>query len=205
MKNNEVKELSDIEHLLLRGSYVLGSFSYIEREQPMLGPAGLERTSIRYVPALLKIACEIIDNAVDEAVRSEFKFGTHIRISMNESSLEVKDDGRGIPVKPVEGGDASNLNRYQPAVAFTQARAGTNFDDCDRTTIGMNGLGAFAANVFSATFKVTTCDGAKTMKVACHDNCGEVKLSTISGGTRGTTVYLEPDFSRFEEKPLMKR
>lgn len=200
MKQNLVKVLSDRDHLLLRGEYILGSFSYVERDQPMLGPAGLEHKTIRYVPALLKMMNEIIDNAVDEAVRTNFKHASHIKVTIDENSLKVEDDGRGIPVMPIDGATADQHEKYMPVVAFTQARAGANFSDLGRETIGMNGVGAFASNVFSRSFKVTTDDGKKRLKMVCTDNCGKTQVALGFPKESGTTVYLEPDFSRFECK-----
>ncbi len=200
MKANNIKELDDRSHLLLRGEYILGSFSYVERDMPILGENGLEHRNVRFCPALLKMVNEIIDNSVDEGVRTNWKHSSHIRVALDDSTLTVDDDGRGIPIKPVEGASADDNDRLMPVVAFTQARAGANFDDNGRTTIGMNGVGAFAANVFSRRFEVTTDDGKKKLKLACRDNCSEKKITFAMSKDTGTRVFLEPDFSRFEAK-----
>jgi DNA gyrase/topoisomerase IV subunit B len=203
MKQNIIKVLNDQEHLLLRGEYILGSLAYVDREQPMLGPAGLEHKTVRYVPALVKMMNEIIDNSVDEAVRTDFKHATKIRVTVDERSFKVEDDGRGIPIVPIDGADPHDVTKLMPVVAFTQARAGANFSDDNRETIGMNGVGAFAANVFSSRFDVVTRDGKKKLKMACSNNCRDIKASTIAeSGDTGTTVYFEPDFTRFECKSI---
>lgn len=202
MKANHIKVLSDREHLLLRGEYILGALSYVEREQPMLSASGLKHDKIRYVPALVKMINEIIDNAVDEAVRTGFRHGTRIKVEIDDASAKVTDDGRGIPVTTIEGGDARNVEDLGPVVAFTRARAGANFDDLDRETIGMNGVGAFATNVFSRTFRVTTCDGKRLLKLACSSNCASINVSVGQGSSAGTSVYFEPDFSKMECKAI---
>lgn len=202
MKANHVKVLNDREHTLLRGEYILGSFSFVERDQPMLGPAGLEHRTVRFCPALLKMMNEIIDNSVDEHTRTSFQHATHIKVTVDESSFKVEDDGRGIPVVPVEGASPDDFDRYMPVVAFTQARAGANFNDDGRETIGLNGVGAFAANVFSRSFRVDTDDGKKRLRLTCTDNCSEKKVTFSPAHRAGTTVFFEPDFSRFECKSL---
>jgi DNA topoisomerase-2 len=205
MKHNTIKVLDDRDHCLLRGEYILGSLSYTEHEQPMLGPSGLEHKTVRFVPALVKIMNEIIDNSVDEAVRTEFKYADKIHVTISDTSFKVEDNGRGIPIIPIEGADAGDVTKLMPVVAFTQARAGANFDDdAGRQTIGLNGVGAFASNVFSSRFDVITRDGKKKLKLACSDNCGDIKASTVPDreSETGTVVYLEPDFTRFECKSI---
>jgi len=204
MKHNTIKVLNDRDHCLLRGEYILGSLSYTEHDQPMLGPSGLEHKTVRFVPALVKIMNEIIDNSVDEAVRTGFKHADKIRVTITDTSFKVEDNGRGIPVIPIEGADSGDVTKLMPVVAFTQARAGANFDDAGRETIGMNGVGAFASNVFSSRFDVITRDGKKKLKLACSDNCGDIKASVVPDreSDTGTVVYLEPDFTRFECKSI---
>jgi DNA topoisomerase-2 len=196
------KELTDREHVLLRPGTYIGSTSFITTEQPILTDSGLKRQKVKYVPALLKVINEIIDNSVDEAVRTNFKYANKIKVIVDDNSFEVEDNGRGIPVKPIDGGSEKDSMSYIPVKAFTAARAGSNFTDGGRETIGMNGVGSFCTNVFSNVFKAMTDDGKKRIKISCQENCGKIKATIDESKSNGTTVYVEPDFSRFESKTI---
>jgi DNA gyrase/topoisomerase IV subunit B len=125
MNEQIIVKLSDIEHTLLRPAIYIGSVNFVEADEFVLNGGGsFEKKTVRYVPALLKIVNEIIDNSVDEAVRTSFKHGDKIKITLTDKSICVEDNGRGIPVKKVAGTDI-----YMPVMAFTEAKAGSNFSD----------------------------------------------------------------------------
>lgn len=194
------KELTDKEHVLLRPGTYIGGTNYVISEQQVLTEDGLKIENIKSVPALLKIINEIIDNSIDEAVRTEFKYANVIKVYIDDESVKIEDNGRGIPVKSVNNSD--DVMSYIPVKAFTAARAGSNFIDGGRETIGMNGVGAFCTNVFSRVFKATTDDGSKRIKITCKENLKTINASLDSSKEKGTTVYFEPDFSRFECKNI---
>ena len=182
----EFKQLSDREHLLLRPSMYIGPTSPEEHYRFVDGVY----KSVVYTPALLKILNELIDNSIDEYLRSGKKYANKIKIVMEDGSFSISDNGRGIPVEKYEG-------RWRPEVAWCAARAGTSFGE-NRTTIGSHGIGSFATNVFSRRFIGTTYDGSNVCVVDCLDNCDIVNtLVKKSSKSTGTSVYCEPDFGRF--------
>ena len=189
---SDFKILSERDHILKRPSMYVGSTS-VEAHS---GIYDAKYQTLSYVPALMKILNEIIDNSIDEFVRTDGKFADRIEIKIKENitgvDISVSDNGRGIPVKKEDEG-------YIPTLAWTRARAGSNFgDDADRTTIGMNGVGSFCTNVFSTEFVGISDDGEKHLTVRCVDN-GVVKNESItkSKGKTGVTVKFSPDLSRF--------
>jgi len=205
MKNRyaetDIKKLSSREHVLLRPNMYIGSVSKVSSEEFILDEEEkLVKKQVTYVPGLLKIINEIIDNAIDESVRTNYDFANVIRIDITEKSVSVEDNGRGIPVKKIEGTD-----HYMPVAAFCQARTGANFeDDENRSTIGMNGVGSFATNVFSSLFKVDTCDGENKLSLVCENNLKKENFSIRKNSKQFTTVEFEPDFSQFEIDKLDK-
>ena len=138
MKVNKIKQLSERDHMLLRPGQYIGAttvsqvpaFIFNESENKF------EFSQVSYVPALLKIISEIIDNALDEAVRTDFKYANKINIEISDTTVKVSDNGRGIPLDVDQDSGVSQLE-----LALAYPRAGTNFNDDERNSIGMNGIG----------------------------------------------------------------
>lgn len=190
---SDFKILSDRDHILMRPNMYIGSVN----EENISAIVNFEYKDLTIVPGLLKITNEIIDNSVDEAIRTKFKFANEIDVSIkfepivNEWILSVSDNGRGIP--SVKYGDI-----YQAEAAWTQAKSGTSFSD-NRTTIGANGVGSFCTNVFSKEFIGISCDGNLEVIVTCEDSCNPEKTNVTVDKTteRGTTIVFKPDLSLF--------
>jgi len=188
----EFKVLDDREHVLARPAMYIGSVT----PEPHSGIINYEYQTKTVVPGLIKIVEEVIQNSVDEHIRTQGKFATKIDIKI-ETTLEgcevtLSDNGRGIPVE-LHGGE------YRPLLAWTKLRAGSNFDDSTRIGAGMNGVGVSLTNIFSTSFVGTSCDGKNKIVVTCVDNMKTIKhkVSTPTNPTRGVTVKFMPDLSKF--------
>ena len=183
------KVLSDRDHILMRAGMYIGSISLESVTQLV----DFKQKELKIVPGLLKIINEIIDNSIDEAIRTEFKFANKISVNIDTESniVTVTDNGRGIPVVEHNG-------LYQAEASWTKAKAGTSFSD-DRTTIGTNGVGSFATNCFSTSFIGQSCDGTYRVTVDCQDNCNPdlIKTTKTKSSKNGTTVTFKPDLKRF--------
>lgn len=183
------KVLSDRDHILMRAGMYIGSISLESVTQLV----DFKQKELKIVPGLLKIINEIIDNSIDEAIRTEFKFANKISVNIDTESniVTVTDNGRGIPVVEHNG-------LYQAEASWTKAKAGTSFSD-DRTTIGTNGVGSFATNCFSTSFIGQSCDGTYKVIVDCQDNCNPdlIKTTKTKSSKNGTTVTFKPDLKRF--------
>lgn len=197
MQVNKIKQLSEREHMLLRPGQYIGATTlttiptFIFNEDTNK----FEYSHASYVPALLKIISEIIDNALDEAVRTDFKYANKINIEISDTNVKVSDNGRGIPL---DVDSDSGISQLELALAYP--RAGTNFNDDERNSIGMNGIGSYATNVMSTKFKATSITGKAKGVLTCSDNLNKRKCSISSciSDKIGTTVEFEPDMSRFE-------
>jgi DNA gyrase/topoisomerase IV subunit B len=148
---------------------------------------------VQYVPGLIKIINEIIDNSVDVAIKTNFKFSDTITVKMTNDTVEVTDNGTGIPVVKNDDG------QYLAELAWGHARAGSNFDDDkNRTQIGMNGVGSFATNCFSTKFVGKTDDGKKSYTITFVDGAESfTEKVEPSSGTTGTSVKFWPNLARF--------
>lgn len=190
---SDFKILSDRDHVLLRPQMYIGSIS----EEVVSMMCDFKYQDIKIVPGLLKIINEIIDNSVDEAIRTNFSHANKIDVDIElealtqEWRISVTDNGRGIPV-------VKHGTTYQAEAAWTQAKSGTSFG-AERTTIGSHGVGSFCTNVFSSSFIGESCDGTQKVKVTCGDSCNpeKTKVSVLKSSKQGTKIQFIPDLSLF--------
>lgn len=174
----------------------MGSASKEEIERFVLG----EWKKATYVPALSKMVDEILDNSIDEAIRTNFKFANKINVSINNNEVTVTDNGRGIPQDKIFD-EASNENILRPVAAWTKVNAGTSFDD-ERVTIGTNGVGSAATNFLSKSFSGKTWSNKKSIQLDCKDGADAMKVKTGNKVGNGTEVSFVPDFDLFEVDSL---
>lgn len=188
----KVQVLTDRDHVLKRPAMYIGAVNSSSFSEYIFENNKIENKEISYVPGLIKIINEIIDNSVDACIKSKFTKGTHISVKMTSDTVEVKDDGTGIPYDLING-------KTSAEVAWGTMRSGSNFEDDEhRTQIGMNGVGSFCTNCFSTKFTGVSDDGIK--KVTCHfsDNAENCKTTVSdSSGNTGVTVSFKPDLKRF--------
>jgi DNA gyrase subunit B len=111
---------------------------------------------------LMHCVWEIIDNAVDEALEGH---ASKIDIILYpDSSVEVRDDGRGIPVDTVESLGLSGVE-----VVFTKLHAGGKFGGGSYAASGgLHGVGASVVNALSARLDVEVDRGGKTHRMTFH-------------------------------------
>ncbi|MCW2668297.1 MAG: topoisomerase subunit, partial [Frankiales bacterium] len=104
---------------------------------------------------LTHLAFEIIDNAVDEALAG---YCHRIEVVLHEDgSLEVHDDGRGIPV---DINAKTGLTGVE--LVLTKLHAGGKFGgDGYKTSGGLHGVGASVVNALSARMDVTVRLGGR--------------------------------------------
>ncbi len=105
---------------------------------------------------LMHCLWEIIDNAVDEALAGVC---TDIEVILGkDGSIEVRDNGRGIPVDIEPRTGLSGVE-----VVFTKLHAGGKFGGASyAATGGLHGVGASVVNALSARLDVEVDRGGKT-------------------------------------------
>lgn len=187
-----IRKLDERSHILLRPAMYVGAVDLTTFNDYVLEGDKIIYRELSYVPALIKIINEIIDNSVDEAIKTDFEFSNEIKVHISETEVRVEDNGRGIPVKKNED------DHYLPELCWAHARSGSNFDDDEnRTQIGLNGVGSFATACFSKQFIGETDDGEKGYTIKILNNAETFSEVVRTTKRRGTTVTFSPDLSRF--------
>lgn len=192
MSLEKYKRLTDVDHVLQRSGVYLGSIINTEREAFVVENDKIVLKTVGYNPAIIKMFDEIISNSADESIRSGNVKNVKVTIN-DDKSITISDDG-GIPVEL-----HPEYKIYIPELLFGELRSGNNFDDDNRTTAGMNGMGSVLVNIFSKMFKVETCDGKKKFAQTYYNNLSEKDEPTIkSSKTNGTTITFLPDYDRLK-------
>lgn len=195
---SEFKILSERDHIRTRSAMYIGSIT----SEEISGILNFKYQTKKYIPGLVKIIEEIYQNSVDEAIRTNFEFGNEITVTIKDDFIngwfvEVNDNGRGIPTKQIDG-------KYQAELSWTRARAGSNFSDDNRTTIGMNGIGSYLTTCFSKQFIGQSCDGKINVIVKCLNGCETIETTVEKSKSRGTNVKFYPDLKLFNTKTIDK-
>lgn len=199
MRKNDVKVLSEIEHVLHRPGMYVGDTTIGTHDKWVMNGGQIEKKKVKVVPAFLKLFDEIISNCIDEGFRTDFKFANEIKVRVDDNGkITIEDNGRGIPVVETE------TEKTQAELAFTNLRAGANFDDgVGNVSIGTHGLGSTLVNILSKKFLAHTDDGKKHLRLECKNNMSDIDVEiTKTKGTKGTSVSYFADFDRLGMKSV---
>lgn len=197
MTDQKIEILTDVQHVLLRPGMYIGSTRKETQNFWIVNEDGkLEKQEVAYIPGLFKLFSEILDNAIDEHVRGH---GNRIDVTVNyeDGTYEIRDYARGIPLEKHKEAKVPT-----PQVVFTQLRAGSNFNDEDRKTVGMNGVGASLATVFAEKLIVKVWRRSKLYQQAFTNNMGTIGKPDVGRNTKkdsGTYVMFKPDMKIFTD------
>lgn len=192
MTKEQFKILTPRDHVRQRIGMYMGSSAREEVDRFVLG----KWKRAVYVPALSKMIDEILDNSIDEAIRTNFKYANKIDVSVEGNNVTVSDNGRGIPQEAVFDA-TTKVQILRPVAAWTRVNAGTSFDD-ERVTIGTNGVGSSATNFLSTSFIGKTWQNGNMIVVKCTDGGLKIDVKQKTHAGNGTEVFFTPDFSLFE-------
>ena len=187
------KILTARQHVRERIGMYMGSSAKEQVERFVMG----QWKNAVYVPALSKMIDEILDNSIDEAIRTNFEYANKIDVSIKmDNSVTVTDNGRGIPHEKVYD-ETTGQHIAQATAAWTRVNAGTSFDD-NRVTIGTNGVGSAATNFLSSQFIGKSWRDGKMLTVSCTNGAENIKEKITEKQGNGTEVLFIPDFQLFE-------
>lgn len=154
---------------------------------------------------------EIIDNAVDEAAAG---FASHVEVLLHkDGSIEVTDNGRGIPIGKKSDG------RTALEVVFTELHAGGKFGSgAYSASGGLHGVGASVVNALSSKLVAEVDrDGATHRLVFLDREPGNylssgkfkgtsklVKVKKVPTSRTGTRVRFWPDLDVFDSEATIE-
>lgn len=156
---------------------------HIRRRPGMyIGKLGDGTSSDDGIYVLLK---EVLDNAIDEFMMG---FGKQVTVDVTETTVTVRDHGRGIPLeKVVDVSSKMNTGAKYDSKAF-------------KKSVGLNGVGIKAVNALSTDFYIESTRDGQCKQV--HFCCGEVVSESEikpSEEPNGTLVRFTPDASIFRD------
>src|SRR5437868_3906689 len=141
------------------------------------------------------LAHEVIDNSVDEALSGHAK---RIDVTLfKDGSLQVEDDGRGMPVDIHPKEKVSGVE-----LILTRLHAGGKFSDKNyQFAGGLHGVGVSVVNALSKHLECWVKRGGKQYNISF--NSGKIKsklevVDEVGKNNTGTTVRFWPDAQFFE-------
>jgi topoisomerase-4 subunit B len=141
------------------------------------------------------LAHEVVDNSVDEALSGHAK-----RVDVvvyKDGSLEVADDGRGMPVDIHPKEKVSGVE-----LILTRLHAGGKFSDKNyQFAGGLHGVGVSVVNALSTQLECWVKRGGKVYNISFKEGKVKSKLQVVDEvgkANTGTTVRFWPDPQFFE-------
>jgi topoisomerase IV subunit B len=170
---SKIKTLSSLEHIRLRTGMYIGRIG-----------DGSHYDDGGYI--LLK---EVIDNAIDEYIMGH---GKEVRITIEDTTVSVRDFGRGIPLGKVID-------------CVSQINTGAKYnDDVFQFSVGLNGVGTKAVNALSKEFYVRSHRGGEFVEAAFKQGRLKKEAKGRTSEPDGTLIRFTPDpeiFKKIEFRP----
>ena len=195
------KSLSDIEHVLARGSMYGAGLEFVKRKDQYVaneknGDISCKLITLKISDAIERIFLEPLSNAGDNVERSrEAKIDPGvIRVNIKNDEITIYNEGSSIPIEihPEE-------KVYVPEMIFSKLRTGSNFNDDEKNMlIGQNGIGIKLTNIFSKEFIVDIGNNNKKYMQRFYNNMFNKDMEIILPykGKNYTKITYKADLER---------
>ena len=169
-----------------------------EAIQVLKGLEGVRKRPAMYIGdtgenGLHELIKEIVNNSVDEAMAG---YCTRAEVAiLEDGSVRIEDDGRGIPVGRHEGEQKSGVE-----VVMTMLHAGGKFDKkAYQVSGGLHGVGSSVVNALSEWCVAEVCQGGKIHRQRYERGVPRTDLEVVGSTEKtGTLIQFKPDAQIFE-------
>ncbi|UTC24479.1 DNA topoisomerase IV subunit B [Candidatus Comchoanobacter bicostacola] len=172
--------------------YTASSIEVLEGLEPVQKRPGM----YTHTEDPLHTACELIDNAADEALNG---YASRIKVVLHEDgSLSCEDDGRGMPVDVHPEYGMSGVE-----MILTKLHSGAKFsNDSYSFSGGLHGVGVSVVNALAKKLVVSVKQGGSIHQIVFEHGALQSPLSVIGSAakrTTGTALRYWPDAKYFDK------
>lgn len=187
------------EEAIRSKNWAAGSHKQLKEKQYLFDIQGAALyEEITFPPSFHKIIDEPVVNALDQALKkcNVKKPVKNVQINFANGSIEIKDDGPGIPIEI-----QAETKVYIPEFCCAYFDQGSNNGEAKEDGIGgVNGLGLKLVNTLSTYFRIETCDGSRVYSQEWKNGKtvrGEPVITATKNKKTYTYIKFTPDYEFF--------